>query len=158
MQGTIAEPPPITPFKADEFRRWLAGMVSEQKPPDKTDRGNMKAALVRFLSCVPLVFNLERLTLWEKIGNAASSALDSCNNDLIVWANLILEAVDAQSGAVAACDELRNAIDGLDQSDWWQAECLRVYRELRFVLPAQAREAWTLSLEAKKKGGGNGSL
>lgn len=138
------QPPPLERFSAEKFRQWLAGMVSDEPPSKQTDRDAMKAALIDFLSICPMVYDLrDRMVIWEKIGNAAIGALESCNNNLLQWVNEVLSQIDAKPGKVATCEELRAAIATFDKPDWWQVECLRVMRELCFVLPPLAREKWS---------------
>lgn len=141
----LDSPPPLERFSADKFRRWLADMVSTDKPPTETDRDSMKAALVGFLAVCPMVYGMaDREPLWERIGNAAIGALETCNNDLMTWANDVLAAIQASAGRVATCDRMKDALAALaSRDDSWQMESLRVMRELRFVLPVLARESWT---------------
>lgn len=137
-------PPPLKRFSAEEFRQWLAGMVNQNAPPTQTERDAMKSALVEFLSTLPLVYGFDdRLTMWEKIGNAAQAAWETCNNDLTVWANATLEGIDANPGRVASCEPLANALSRFaSQMDAWRVECLRVLRDLRLILPVLARDRW----------------
>lgn len=144
-------PPPLERFSADKFRQWLAGMVSSDPPSNQTDRDKMKAVLIEFLSVCPMVYDLrKREVIWEKIGNAAMASLESCNADLMQWANEVLAQIDASPGRVATCHPLRDALAKLDgQKPYWQAECLQLVRQLRFVLPVHARSRWTeLKLDA----------
>jgi len=140
----LDSPPPLERFSAEKFRRWLADMVSTDAPPAATDRDSMREALVAFLSACPMVYGLsDRTVMWERIGNAATAALEMCNHDLSQWVNEVLAFIDANSGRVATCDKLREAIAAMeDRPDSWRSECLRVVRELRFVLPALARDKW----------------
>lgn len=109
----------------------------------------MKCALIEFLATLPLVYGLkDRLILWEKIGNAATAALETCNGDINVWVNDVLSSIDASGGRVASCEPLGRAIDTFGkQTDRWQSACLTVMRELRFTLPVFARERWNLMKE-----------
>ncbi len=120
-------------------------MVSQDKPPTRTDRDAMQAALVEFLSVLPLVYGLkDRLILWEKIGNAAVAALETCNADLLTWTNEVLAGIEASPGRVAACAPLADVLAQFEgRSESWRAECLRVLRDLRFTLPVLARARWT---------------
>lgn len=136
-------PPKLEQYSAEKFRRWLAGMVSADRPPASTDRDSMKSALVAFLAACPEVYGLnDRTVMWEKIGNASVAALETCNHDLQQWANEVLSGIVANPGKVATCERLGLAMAGLDQHESWQAECLRVMSELRFILPVHARDAW----------------
>jgi len=140
----LDSPPPLERFSADKFRRWLADLVSADAPPTATDRDSMRNALVAFLSTCPMVYGLsDRMAMWERIGNAAVAALETCNHDMSQWVNEVLAYIDASPGRVATCDELRSAIAAIESKpDSWRVECLRVVRELRFVLPALARDKW----------------
>lgn len=161
MIDSIRTPPPLERFSAEKFRQWLAGMVSDKPPSTQTDRDQMKESLVDFLAALPMVYGLnDRLAMWEKIGNAAIGALETCNNNLLQWCNECLAKIDASPGRVATCDTLTTILAGLGQrSEAWQVECLRVMRELRFVLPPLAREKWTqhkIDSGTEYKGDANG--
>lgn len=146
----LASPPPIERYSAEKFRQWLAGMVSQNAPTTATDRDSMKAALVAFLAACPEVYGLkDRMSMWEKIGTAAVAALETCNHDLQQWTNEVFAVIDANPGRVATCERLHLALAGLvGNSESWQAECLRVMKELRFTLPVLARAAWKEHQEA----------
>ena len=136
------DPPPLNRHSAEEFRQWLAEMVSPDKPSTATDRDKAKDALIRFLAVCPLVYSLDRLSMWEKIANAANAALDTCDGMLQVWVSDVLANIGAKAGFVAANDRLKSTMQALDGEEWWQAECLRTMRSLRFVIPVHARARW----------------
>lgn len=146
-------PPPLNRFSADEFRRWLAQMVSQDKPPTRSDRDSMKLSLIELLSVCPLVYGIDdRKTMWEKIGNAAAAALETCNGDLLEWVNAVLEGISASPGRVASCAPLQESIASLQsQDDSWRAECLRVLRSLWIVLPGLARARWESEVKTIKQ-------
>lgn len=159
MIDSVRTPPPLERFSAERFRQWLAGMVSDKPPSTQTDRDQMKESLVEFLSVLPMVYGLnDRLAMWEKIGNSALAALETCNHNLLQWCNETLAGIDATN--VATCDRLTRVLAGFGQrSEAWQVECLRVMRDLRFVLPSLAREAWKqyqVETGTEYKGGANG--
>lgn len=151
---TLLSPPPLERFSAEKFRRWLADNVSQDAPPTDSDRDAMKAALVEFLSVCPRVFGLkDRKTMWEKIGNAAMAALETCNADLMVWVNEVFASIQAESGRVATCKELGPALDKLESTtDAWKAGCLRTMRDLRFTIPKLARVRWNAVVKGAEDG------
>lgn len=142
MIDSIRTPPPLERFSAEKFRQWLAGMVSDKPPSTQTDRDQMKELLVNFLAALPMVYGLnDRLAMWEKIGNSALAALETCNHDLLQWCDQTLAGINAAN--VATCDRLTAVLSEFDQrSESWRVECLRVMRNLHFVLPSLARDAW----------------
>ena len=78
MNASIQAPPPLERYSAEKFRQWLAGMVSDKPPSNQTDRDQMRQSLTGFLSRLPMVYGLkDRMTMWEKIGNAAIGALET---------------------------------------------------------------------------------
>src|SRR5690606_30458376 len=142
MIDSVRTPPPLERFSAERFRQWLAGMVSDKPPSTQTDRDQMKELLVNFLAALPMVYGLnDRLAMWEKIGNSALAALETCNHDLLQWCDQTLAGINAAN--VATCDRLTAVLSEFDQrSESWRVECLRVMRNLHFVLPSLARDAW----------------
>lgn len=147
-------PPPLERLSAEKFRQWLAGMVSQDAPQSQTDRESMRESLIKFLGSLPLVYGIpDRLSMWEKIGNSAIAALDTCDGDLSKWINDVLAGVQASAGAVATKDGVRKAIVAMEEkTESWQSECLLVMKDLRFSLPAFAREQWTETKEAALAG------
>lgn len=134
---------------------WLAGFAPQDRPPTETDREAMKRVLTDFLAVCPHVYGFDdRMNMWEKIGNAALSSIESCDNDLSVWANGVLVAIGASPGSVASSERVRNALAALaGNSDSWQAECLQTMKQLAFVLPTMARAKWEQYKEDKSNAG-----
>jgi hypothetical protein len=123
-------------------------MVSQESPPLQSDRDAMKAALVEFLSVVPLVYGLkDRLTQWEKIGNAVKAALETCNGSLDEWVNQVLEGIQADEGRTTTCETYRAQARRLEsQTDAWKSTCLQVLKSLWRSLPGQARDIYKATI------------
>ena len=107
----------LTTLDTEAFRRKLAGLADPN-----TRTGSLAPVVVRetanrFCSILAHLFSdqLDRLTLWDKIGAALESACSKVSDDdTDRFITLCLEGVLADPGRAAACDALGAIIGTLN--------------------------------------------
>lgn len=159
MPNEVLSPPPIDNFSADRFRQWLAGYDSQEAEIDDADSDKLRELLAMFVGHLPLVYGHEdRLTMWERIGNAFSYATQSADTDMGEWTSAILERVNASHSRVAANDTFQRVMAAIVMTPVYQrAAMLRLAKTQSYVVLAMARIIWEQhkvdSAEARKAGG-----
>lgn len=105
----------------------------------------IKEEAIKFCSTLPKLFSddLDRKTLWERIGNGIVSAVKKCGGDYEEFVNLTLEYIKAEPGKVAACEELEHFLYSMEtKPKEWRKEFLRVMEKKFNVILVYARQRW----------------
>ena len=144
MQNETLQPPPIDGFSAERFRRWLAGYESQEAVIDEADTDRLREVLSMFVGHLPLVYGFDdRLTMWERIGNAVSFATQSADGDMGEWTSAILDKLNAAHSKVAATDAFQRVMAAIVTTPVHQrAAMLRLAKTQSYVVLAMAREIW----------------
>lgn len=139
--------PAISKPSAAELRLKLAGLAD----PSRLDGGpgesaDLKLTAVRYITILAHLFGdeLDRTTLWDRIGSAVETAFAECQGgDLDRWSTLCLEHVQADLGRAAACEALGQVLAQFDARPVeWRQLFMRYIRERKFVVLVKARERW----------------
>ena len=99
----------LPPLSLDEFRRKLAGLADPRRRMGAAEPEEVKDAAIRFVSILAGLFGheLDRVTLWSRIGSALQVAVEKVSDDdLDQFADLCLEHVQADFGKAAALPAL----------------------------------------------------
>ena len=116
----------------------------------------MKDETVRFVSILPELFgdDLDRKTLWERIGNGLKSAIAKSGGDFEVFINNTLEYIRAEHGKVAANEHIEMFINmALTRPKEWKEQFMRTIEKKIFMILVKARRDGTrVSPYARRKG------
>jgi len=95
--------------------------------------------------------DLDRKTLWERIGNGLSACAAKCGGDWELLVEGLLEFVKADPGKVAANPkiELWTATMSMRPKEW-KDQFIRICESKRMLLVVMARKQWNLQ---KTQGG-----
>lgn len=105
----------------------------------------MADEIVRFVSILPEVFSddLDRKTLWERIGNGLVTSLAKAGGDFELFINFCLDYVKADSGKVAANENLNMFIESaLIRPDEWKTQFLTSIEKKHYLIIVKARARW----------------
>jgi len=107
--------------------------------------GVIKDQAVRFCSILAEVFgeDLDRKTLWERIGNGLIVAAAKCGGDWELFVNEMLKYIKAEPGKVAANRGLAAFIDEmLVRPKEWQEQFVRECEAKHMFICVKARMLW----------------
>lgn len=116
----------------------------------------MKDETVRFVSILPELFgdDLDRKTLWERIGNGLKSAIAKSGGDFEVFINNTLEYIRAEHGKVAANEHIEMFINmALTRPKEWKEQFMRTIEKKIFMILVKARARWNESKPVRKEEG-----
>lgn len=112
-------PAPIAELDGEAFRRKIAGLADPSSGAGAISNVVIRDTAIRFVSILAHLFgeDLERITLWDRIGSALETADAKCSSDdTDAYATLCLEHIKAAPGRVAACDALLAVLGMLNQA------------------------------------------
>ena len=128
----------------EEFRRKIAGLENQTKIKE-ADRQNLRDEAVRFSTILARLFSddLDRMTLWERIGSALVVSVAKCGGDIDAFVNHALAHIHASPASVAASEEILQVIEtyGTRPSDW-KAEYLSYISRHHYIILVHARARW----------------
>jgi hypothetical protein len=105
----------------------------------------MKDEAIRFISILPEIFSddLDRKTLWERIGNGLKNSISKSNGDFETFINNSIEFIKADPGKVAANENLEMFLSAsLTRPKEWRQQFLRIIETKYFLLIVKARARW----------------
>lgn len=105
----------------------------------------MEEETIRFISILPELFSedLDRKTLWERIGNGVLSSLAKSGNDIDQFINNNLEFIKADPGRVAANNNIGMFIAMVGtRPEEWRIQFLRTIEKKHFLIIVKARQRW----------------
>ena len=105
----------------------------------------MMMEAVNFVSILPKLFSddFDRKTLWERIGNGINSSYSKCGGDFQNFVNLMLEFIKADSGKVAANQDICYFIESMDlRPEEWISGFLQIMSKKHFIILVKARSKW----------------
>jgi hypothetical protein len=129
----------------EEFRQKTAGLTDPLKQMDEFDRSALKDEAIRFISILPEVFSddLDRKTLWERIGNGLLIARAKAGNDIESFINNCLDFVKAEPGKVAANENIALFISSIStRPQDWREQFLKTIERSHYLLIVKARARW----------------
>jgi hypothetical protein len=130
-------------LSANDFRRRLAGIVAPAKQAD--DKEDAKDLAARLVSILPEVYSadLDRLKMWDRIGNGLASSAKKCGGDVEVFASLTLDFIKASHGAVASNENLSEWLDDvLSRTHDFKAALLSSFETRLNVILVFGRKEW----------------
>jgi len=105
----------------------------------------VKDMAVRFTSILASLFSddLDRKTLWERIGNGMVTAIAKANGDYEKFVSYCLDYIKAEPGKVAASAPLMQIMETMAvRPAEWKAAFLNYIETRRFLVLIKARAHW----------------
>ncbi|WP_078124028.1 hypothetical protein [Leptospira alexanderi] len=143
----------IEQITAEEFRRKLAGLEDKDKL-NNNDKQNLKDEAIRLATIFAKLFSddLDRMTLWNRIGSAMISACSKANDDLELFVNCCLEHIKAESSHVAASEELAQIILSFEtKTVTWKKQFISYVSKNHYIILVYARAKWIEIKSGKKE-------
>lgn len=115
--GSSPCPPGLASLDTEALRRKLAGLADPSTSSGAISPPAIKEMAIRFISVLAHLFgnDLDRVTLWDRIGSALKTAdAKTSGDDTDAFINLCLEHVLAEDGKVAACEPLGAILETLN--------------------------------------------
>ncbi len=105
----------------------------------------MKELAINLVSTLPRLFGdeLDRLTMWERIGNGVTVAIKKCGGDTDVFLTQLLDHILANKASLASCEQLQAIIFKIDALEAGGKKLLLQTLETKLnVILVYARLAW----------------
>lgn len=141
----------LTTLSPEEFRLKLACLTD---PTVKTElvRHSLIEEAVDFVSELPKFYSddLERTSLWDRIGNGLLAASQKADGNLELFINSVLSYIKASPTSVAASDRLSAFITNFEKRDVsWKRDFIRQFQEYHYLIIVKARAQWQTKKEVK---------
>jgi hypothetical protein len=144
----------VTSISLEEFRLEVAGVVDTFKKLEVEDQEDLKMEIIKFISILPELFSsdLDRKTLWERIGNGLLASIAKAGDDIDMFINCSLDYIKAEPGKVAANESLISFVDIIStKSLEWKVEFLKLIEKKYFLFLIHARDLWRKKYDDKKE-------
>lgn len=105
----------------------------------------MKQTAVNFCSILPELFSddLDRMSMWNRIGNGITGAAKKCGGDYEEFVNLSLEYIKANPGIVSSNKRLEEWLFSMElNSDEDKREFIRQAEKKLNIVLVYARNLW----------------
>jgi hypothetical protein len=138
----------IQQLSAVEFRQELAGLIDPGRILPDTELTVIKDEAIKLCCILAEVFSddLDRKTLWERIGNGLAVCSVKCGGDWELLLEDLLEYIKADPGKVAANKKIDFWIETMTlRPREWKDQFIRVCETKRMFLVVKAREIWNLN-------------
>lgn len=135
----------ISLLTPEVFRKKIAGLVDESRDLSESDIEDMKSTAVRFVSILASLFgdDLDRKTLWERIGSGISVGIAKSGDDASHFANECLMHIKAAPGEVAASAPMTSFMLQLDaRPQSWHKQFLGYIHKHNYIIVMYARARW----------------
>lgn len=135
----------IQVLSAVQFRQELAGLVDKKREFPEMELEVIKNEAVKFCSILAEVFgeDLDRKTLWERIGNGLVVSSAKCGGDWELFVNEMFKYTKADPGKVAANKSLSLWIDSMIiKPKEWHEQFLRTCESKYMFICIKARILW----------------
>ena len=129
----------------EEFRKKLAGLTDPARRLPVTELDVIKDEAVKLCLILAELFSddLDRKTLWERIGNGLAVCAAKCGGDWELLLEGLLEFVKADPGRVASNKKIGMWIDLMAlKPQEWKDQFIRVCEAKRMLLVVKARQLW----------------
>lgn len=137
---------------AEEFRRKLAGMVDPRRTMPEMELDAVKDEAINFCSTLASLFgdDLDRKTLWERIGNGIVTSVAKCGGEIEVFMNEMLDYIKADPGKVAASKNMEMHIQMFaTRPKEWKDAFLKIMETRHFIIVVKARTLWNMNKKSE---------
>jgi hypothetical protein len=151
--------PLLGELTTEQFRQKLAGLIDPQSQTPQR-REELKALAVQFAGCLPTMFgdNLDRKTLWDRIGTGLQSAFaKTAGDDHEFFIQQVLEHIKSEPSKASSNLQLADVIATLDEWSASDRQAWITYFHTHLIpILVHARVVWTKAkAKAKAKKGGD---
>lgn len=150
------EVPPLGSLTTEEFRQKLAGVISPETVGDQLADEHLRNLAVQFAAILPRLFGdeLDRKTLWERIGSGLqSSAAKTAGDDCEYFVQQVLSHIKAPLSFASGNEDLRTILHVLgEQSPSERERWMRMFQTHLIPILVHAREKWDAAKKARKEG------
>jgi len=137
-----------------EFRQKLAGVIDYRtQKQNQEKKEEIKQEAISFVSILPELFSadLDRMSMWERIGNGLNAAVKKCGGDIEEFVNITLEFIKASSHAIASNKRLERWLMDIEQrTQDDKISLLRTVEKKCNVILVYARNEWNSVKDAKR--------
>ena len=135
----------VQQLNPEEFRKKLAGLTDPAKRLPDTELDVIKNEAVSLCLILAKLFSddLDRKTLWERIGNGLSVCAAKCGGDWELLLEGLLEFIKAEPGKVATNEDFAFWMESMKlKPQEWKDQFISVCENKRMLLVVKARQAW----------------
>jgi len=100
---------------------------------------------VDFVSELPKFYSdeLERMALWDRIGNGLLAAASKADGNCELFINSVLAYIKASPATVAASERLAAFITNFEKRDAaWKRDFIHQFQEYHYLIIVKSRAAW----------------
>ena len=108
----------------------------------------MRDEIVNFISILPELFSddLDRKTLWERIGNGLMISIAKSGGDFEAFINGCLSYIKADHGKVAANENFASWVSvAFTRPNEWRVQFMRFIERKNFLVVLKARAQWNIN-------------
>ncbi len=139
-------PPPLPEFDAQSFRQRLAGLADNRAAVNSIERADLRELAVTFVATLPTLFGeqLDRLTLWDKIGSSLESAYaKTVNGDCDYFVNNVLHSLQTSPSQASRSESLSQVLATLQSyTEEMRCQWLGYLHTHRFPVLVRAKADW----------------
>ena len=128
----------------EEFKQRVLKLKTTENQ-DRMMMESIKDEAVKFCSILPEVFGdeLDRKTLWTRIGSALDTSIIKSNDDIELFVNFVLEHIKADKLKVAKNEFfLRFMESNNNKPDDWKKQFFNYMSTRGFLIIAKSRQNW----------------
>ena len=130
----------------EEFRLKLA-CLSDPNVKSQFIKHSLIEEAVDFVSELPRFYSdeLDRMQLWDRIGNGLLAAASKADGDCELFINSVLTYIKASPTSVAASERIAAFITNFEKRDnTWKRDFIHQFQEYNYLIIVKARSAWQL--------------
>lgn len=142
----------IEELTPEMFRLKISGLIDKGQEIRGLDNENIKNEAIRFTSILAKLFgsDLDRKTLWERIGSALVSSSLKHSDNIEEFINSCLRHIKAEFYLTASNEEIKSLIDSILLKDKaWHEEFLSYIEKNQYIILIYARKRWEEYKEGK---------
>lgn len=153
-------PPLLEGMTTEQFRQRLAGLIDPEQSLAHDFKAEQKQRAIDFVAALPEVFgpNLDRTTLWDRIGTALQTAYaKTVGTDYEFFISRVLEHIKAEPAQVARCQSISWVMTWLEQCPNEAKQAWLAYMSTHlYAVLVHAKAKWE-EVKADRKAEGNGN-
>jgi hypothetical protein len=128
----------------EEFRLKLACLIDNSIQTEGVKQNLINEA-VDFVSELPKLYSddLDRMAMWDRIGNGMVAAVAKCNGDIDLFLNQLLSYIKAEPSKVACNERIAAMLHSFITRDKaWKDAFIRQFQEINYRIIIEARQVW----------------
>lgn len=145
---------PLGELTIEQFRQKIAGLIDPQEQQSPERRAELKDLAVCFVAGLPQVFgdDLDRLTLWDRIGTGLQAAFaKTAGDDHEFFIQQVLEHIMASPAKAAVCEPIMATVATLNEwSSSDRQQWITYFNTHLIPILVYARQAWDAEKKVRK--------